>query len=98
MVVTYKNRKIETICTDARVAEKKYGREMAEKIQLRVDQLSAADSVEMMIQSHIGRCHQLRVDRKGQFAVDLVNPFRLVFEKIGEEIQIVKVLKIVDYH
>lgn len=52
----------------------------------------------MMIQSHIGRCHQLRADRKGQFAVDLVNPFRLVFEKIGEEIQIVKVLEIVDYH
>ena len=59
-----------------------YGRKMAEKIQQRIDQITAADSVEMLIEFHIGRCHPLKQNRKGQYAVDLVHPYRLVFEKI----------------
>ena len=53
---------------------------------------------EMMIQFHIGRCHPLTQNRKGQYAVDLVHPYRLVFEKNGDEIQIANILEIVDYH
>ena len=34
--VTYENQKIERICTDARTAEKRYGRRMAEKIHQRI--------------------------------------------------------------
>ena len=49
MEITYKNHKIEKICTNAKVAEKFYGKEMAEKIHMRIDQISAADTVEMMI-------------------------------------------------
>ena len=30
--ITYKNKKIEKICTDAKTAERTYGKEMAEKI------------------------------------------------------------------
>lgn len=71
---------------------------MAEKIQLRIDQIIAADSVEQMIQFHIGRCHPLRQNRKNQYAVDLVHPMRLVFEKKGSEIQIAYITEIVDYH
>ena len=96
--VTYKNNKIGKICTDAKTAERAYGREMADKIHQRIDELHAADTVEMMIQWHIGRCHPLTQNRKGQYAMDLIHPFRLVFEKKGEEIQIANILEIVDYH
>lgn len=71
---------------------------MAEKIQHRIDQIVAAPSVEMMIQFRIGRCHPLTGNRKNQYAVDLVHPFRLIFEKKGAEIQIANILEIVDYH
>ena len=73
MDITYKNRKIEKICTDARTAVKTYGREMADKIHMRIDEIAAADTVEMMIQFHIGRCHSLSQNRNGQYAVDLVH-------------------------
>ena len=43
-----------------------YGNEMAEKIQMRIDEIKAADTVEEMIQFHIGRCHPLVHNRKGQ--------------------------------
>ena len=98
MEITYKNNKIRKICTDIKVAEKTYGAQMAEKIDMRIGEISAADTVEMMIQFHIGRCHPLTQNRKGQYAMDLVHPYRLVFEKNGNEIQIANILEIVDYH
>lgn len=96
--ITYKNKKIEKVCTDAKAADRIYGNEMAEKIQMRVAEINAADTVEMMIQFHIGRCHPLTNNRKGQYAVDLVHPYRLIFEKHGNEIQIAYIVEVVDYH
>ena len=84
--------------SDVKIAEKTYGRAMTEKIHQRIDEITAADTVEMMSQYHIGRCHPLTQNRKGQYAVDLVHPYRLVFEKNGDEIQIANILEIVDYH
>lgn len=81
MDIEYKSKSIKKVCENASVAEKKYGLEMAVKIQHRIDQIIAADSVEQMIQFHIGRCHPLHQNRKNQYAVDLVHPMRLVFEK-----------------
>ena len=98
MDITYKKRKIEKICTHAKTAERTYGREMADKIHQRIDEIDAADTVEMMVQFHIGRCHPLTQNRRGQYAMDLVHPYRLVFEKNGDEIQIANILEIVDYH
>ena len=71
---------------------------MAVKIQQRIDEIKAADTVEQMIQFGIGRCHPLKGDRKNQYAVDLVHPQRLVFEKKGNEVQIANIMEIVDYH
>lgn len=98
MQIEYKNNKIAEICTNLSKAEKKHGKEMAEKIHLRVKQISAALSVEMLLQYRIGRCHQLKGSRKEQYAMDLVHPYRLVFEKRGNEIQIANIMEIVDYH
>ena len=98
MDIEYSNKQIEKVCTNASSASKKHGKEMAERIHQRIDEIDAADTIEMMIQFHIGRCHPLTQNRKGQYAVDLVHPYRLVFEKNGDEIQIANILEIVDYH
>ena len=98
MEITYKNKKMMKVCTDAKVSDRTYGNEMSEKIQMRIAEIIAADSVEDMIEYHIGRCHPLTNNRKGQYAVDLVHPYRLVFEKHGNEIQIANILEIVNYH
>ena len=96
--VEYRNKSIKSVCTDASIAEKKYGREMAEKLQRRIDQIRAATSIEEMIQFRIGRCHPLHQNRRNQYAVDLVHPMRLVFEKKGTDIQIAYITEITDYH
>lgn len=98
MKIEYNSKSIEKVCTNATVAEKKYGLQMAEKIQMRIDQIRASDSINQMIQFHIGRCHLLRGNRKNQFAMDLVHPYRLIFEEKDNEIKIANILEIVDYH
>ena len=98
MDITYKNNKIMKICMDAKIADRTYGNEMSQKIQMRIDEIRAVDTVEEMIQCRIGRCHPLSNNRKGQYAVDLVHPYRLVFEKHGSEVQIAHIMEIVDYH
>ena len=98
MDITYKNKKIEKVCTDAKTKEKTYGLKMAGKIHQRIDEITAVDTIEMMILFHIGRCHPLSQNRKGEYAVDLGHPYRVVYKKNGNRIQIAHDLEIVDYH
>lgn len=96
--VRYRTRQLRKVCEDASVAERKYGAAAADKIQRRIDQIRAVDSVEELVQFGIGRCHPLQGKRKGQYAMDLTQPYRLIFEKVNEQIVAVEILEIVDYH
>lgn len=98
MEVIYNNNKIKKICEHFNEAERKFGYLMAEKIHLRIDQILSSESVEMLIEGSIGRCHSLKHNRKGQYAMDLVHPYRLIFEKYKNEINIVNIIEIKDYH
>jgi len=96
--IAYKNNKIRKTCADASFAGKKYGQAMAEKLQQRIAEIKAAESVEFMILYHIGRYHPLTGNRTGQYAVDLIHPYRLVFEKTEAAVHIVTILEVVDYY
>ncbi len=71
---------------------------MAGLIHLRMDQLKSAPTVEMLLKQSIGRCHSLQGDRKGEYAMDLVHPYRLVFEQKGIDLRVIRINKIEDYH
>lgn len=96
--ISYKTKQLFKVCEDAEVATKKYGRKMAEKIQQRIGEIRAATSVEMLVQCRIGQCHLLQGDRKGQYAMVLTQPYRLIFEKLDKNIIAVEIIEIVDYH
>lgn len=98
MEVRYRNKKIEKICTNVPEARKAYGPEMARKIDQRIGELSVAENVDVLILRHVGHCHRLTGDRAGQYAMDLAQPYRLIFLVMGDCIQIVEVQEIVDYH
>ena len=99
MLLRYKTKKLEKACNDYSFATKIYGDNMATKLQMRIDQMTAFSSVEELIKYRIGRCHMLTGDRNGQYAMDLVHPYRLIFivDKSGE-IQVSEIIEIVDYH
>ncbi|WP_242877083.1 type II toxin-antitoxin system RelE/ParE family toxin [Fusibacter sp. 3D3] len=86
------------MCTNYSFAKKEYGDRMAILIHQRLDQIRSASSVEMLVQFSIGRCHPLQGNRKGEYAMDLVQPYRMIFEQNDKEIQVVRIIKIEDYH
>lgn len=98
MHIEYRNKQIRKICTDATAARKKYGDQTARRIAQRLGEIGASDTVESMVQHHIGRCHALTGNRQGQYAVDLVHPLRMVFTKDGDKVQVATIEEIVDYH
>ena len=98
MKIEYRSKNIEKTCINISFAVKRYGEDMAYKIHLRIKQIDSAHTVEEMIENSIGRCHKLSGNRKNQYAMDLIHPKRLVFEKKGEAIQIAEIIEVVDYH
>ena len=84
-----------------------YGAVNARKIVQRLNQIEAAESLGMLVQYRIGRCHPLTGDRQGQFALDVEQPLRLIIEPILEcgaewedwpSIRKIRVLEVTDYH
>ena len=96
--INYKSNSLELACTNYTASKRKYGERMARLIHQRIDELKSADSVEILVQYSIGRCHSLEGNRKGEYAMDLVHPYRLIFEYKKTEIQVVRIINIEDYH
>jgi len=96
--ISYRTKKLERACTKLSVARADYGDRMAEKIHLRIDQIQAADTVEDLVKYSVGDCHPLKGDRAGQFAMALVQPHRLVFNKDSSNTLCVRIIDIEDYH
>ena len=64
MDITYKTKKLERICTDAKTAERAHGKDMAELIHQRINEIAAADTVEMMIQFHNRKVSSFKAESK----------------------------------
>ena len=96
--ISYRTKKLEKACTKFSYAVTEYGDRIAVKIHQRIGEIQAADSVESLIQFSIGGCHALTGNRAGQYAMTLVQPYRLVFIKDNNGTVCVKIVEIVDYH
>jgi len=79
MEIAFSSRKIEKLCNIAKEMRAKLGDRCAKVLQQRLAEMKAADTLEDLRKVPAARCHELKADRKGQLAVDLVHPKRLVF-------------------
>lgn len=77
MEISFAGAKLESICGQQKLAIKAIGAQSAKKLQLRLAELFAAESVKDLV---AGRPHPLTKDRMGQFAVDLYGGHRLIFQ------------------
>jgi toxin HigB-1 len=83
MEITFGDRKLQKLCEQPAIAQKKLGASGARKLRSRLADLLAAETVQDLI---AGRPHPLKGDRAGQFAVDLDGGNRLVFESAHDPI------------
>ena len=80
MEISFKKRKLGKDFNSEKLLKKAYNEPMAKAIMKRMRVLLTAKNLGMVPAKKPERRHQLDGDRKGQFAVDLVHPHRLVFE------------------
>lgn len=78
MKIGFATQKLQKIFNSEKELKKKYG-VRADKIRIRMKVLESSANLEEVSPSKPERRHQLKGDRKEQFAVDLIHPFRLVF-------------------
>ena len=111
MDITFKNRKLQKIFNSKKLLIKKYGSENAGLIMRRMAVLTAAPTLQDVPFRKPERRHELTGKRKKQFAVDIVHPYRLIFEPnhavIPEKedgsidlarITAITILEVEDYH
>lgn len=110
MKITFADKKLEKLVNDDRKMLKEFGKLRAEKIKARLAQLRFATTLED-VRYLPGNYHELISNRKGQWACDLDQPYRLVFtphenpiptnedgQYIWLEITGVEVIEIINYH
>lgn len=111
MEIRFKSFRMQKACNSERESVREWGSPNARKLRQRLTELQAAETLEDMRKVPAARCHPLKGDRAGQFAVDLSHPFRLVFEPADnpvqkkndggidlEKITSITILSVEDYH
>lgn len=98
MDVEYRNKKLRKQCEDYGEAKKVHGLQNANIIHLRMEQIKSASDIDFLLRTNIGGFHKLSGDRKEQYAFHLKHPFRLVCSVVDNNITIVRIEEIIDYH
>lgn len=110
MDIKFTDKKLEKLANNDRKMLKELGKVRAEKFRLRLFQLQNVQNLEEI--RHLpGHFHELIGNRKGQWACDLDQPYRLIFKPqekliptdpngrfIWIEIKAVEIIEINNYH
>ena len=111
MEVYFNKSRLRKVFESEAALNRKYGNRMARKIMMRLAVLEAASCLAEVPITKPERCHQLSEDRDEQFAVDLIHPFRLIFEVDHEpiprkadggikkeDVTAIVITEVIDYH
>lgn len=79
MIIYFRTKKLQKICSNTKTSKKELGNEMARKLQQRLMELKAASCLDDISRVPPARCHPLTGNRGGQLSVDLKHPYRLCF-------------------
>lgn len=110
MKVKFSDKNLKNFANNDSAANRKLGLRRAKLYKARLDDFIDADSLEDL--RHVpGNYHELKYDKKGQWACNLDQPYRLVFKPqedpipldesgkyIWTDIKAVEIIEITDYH
>ena len=110
MEIRFSDRKLEKLANDYKKCQREMGAQRALLFNKRLDSIRKAATLEDM-RYLPGNFHELKADRKGQWACDLDQPYRLVFTPVERPIPInrsgqynwteitsVEIIEIINYH
>jgi proteic killer suppression protein len=110
MRIIFQSKKLSKLCNNDKDLKRRYGK-MASKIRFSLDDLAAATTLSEFRTLPQHHCHELKENRKGQLAIDLLHPNRLVFEPADDppakkvdggidwnNVKVVRISEITNYH
>ncbi len=110
MEIAFRNKKLAQTFNSYTALRKAHGDRMARTIMTRLAVLREAPTLSMVPTLPPNRRHQLHGKRAGQYAVDLIHPYRLIFKpadtparKAGgevntDEVTAITIIEVIDYH
>lgn len=88
MEVRFRTKKLEKQYQNHKEAERAYGQEVARKYIQRINIVKQARNIEELKALPGLRCHPLKGNRRGQWAINLTGFYRLIFTLEGETLEI----------
>lgn len=98
MEIEFRTRRLEAQFLDHREAEKAYGRPVARKYIQRVNILKSARRFHDVMRLPGLRCHPLKGDRTGQWAVALTEAWRLILKVKGDALEIARIEEVSNHY
>ena len=111
MDIYFKSTSLATICNNSKKMLGKYGERNTRIIKQRLQEIEATENLAQLMKLPGPRCHPLKGNRKGQYAVDALNPYRITFEVADdpiprkedggvdlERVSAIRILRVEDYH
>jgi proteic killer suppression protein len=111
MDIDFPSRSLQRACSSEKELIRRWGKDRGRTIGRRLQQLAAAETLEVLGAIVPAKLHPLKGQRAGQFAVDADYPFRLILEpnqhpvpkkKDGgidlSNVTKIKIIEVVDYH
>jgi toxin HigB-1 len=101
--IVFRTKKLGRVLNSEQLLIKDYGPQMARKVMVRMTVLRNAPTLAHVPTKPPDRCHELKGKRTGQFAVDLLHPFRLIFRPFPKQapsgqVTKIEILSVEDYH
>jgi len=110
MKIFFAKKHLEKMAKDIRLAQKELGQLQGNLYIRRLNELYAAKTLED-VRNLPGHYHELKGNRNGQWACNLLNPYRLIFKPIADpipidkdgkfiwrEIKEIEIVEITNYH
>lgn len=91
MEVIFRTRKLKKEYRESSGAVKSYGTAVARKYIQRINIIKRVHNIEELIKLPGLRCHALKGDRHGQYAVKLTGFYRLIFTLKGDSLEIAQI-------
>jgi proteic killer suppression protein len=91
MEISFRTSKLKKQYENHRLAERAYGAQVARRYIQRINIIKKARDIGELCDPAMSpglRCHPLKADREGQWAVNLTGFYRLIFTLQGEQLEV----------
>lgn len=91
MEITFRTKKLKKEYLKYALAQKVYGAQVAQKYIQRINIIKHSKNIDELSRLPGLRCHPLKGDRQGQYAINLTGFYRLIITLYGDALEIANI-------